>query len=84
MKLTKFRDFKSDFANWFQKSSKDKIGQIFKVFLSIKCYKTEIKQIINYQKLQKLIKLAFISSINRFKVFHSALGYIYLCSVTNT
>ena len=58
--FTNFRDFASDFASWSQKSRSGEIGQNFKVFLSIKYDEIRINQIINRQKLQKLMKLVFI------------------------
>ena len=58
--FTKFRDFAIDFASWPQKSRSGEIGQNFKVFLRIKYYEIRINQMINQQKLQKLIKVAFI------------------------
>ena len=70
-KTTKFRDFASDFASWSQKSRSGEIGKNFKVFLSIKCNEIGINQIINLQKLQKLMKLVFIFVRNHYLIINS-------------
>ena len=38
----KISRFESDFESWSQKSRSSKIGQNFKVFVSIKCYEIGI------------------------------------------
>ena len=47
-----------------QKLRSGEIGQNFRVLLSITCYEIGINQIINYQKLQNLMKLTF-SFVNK-------------------